>query len=72
MDVQTLGEKLRQFCLWFFWEREWSQEKILTLAGLILLVIVLRMIIKRTYRVKPVRTAKVIETCERKNNWRTG
>jgi hypothetical protein len=71
MDIQTLVEKLRQFCLWFFWEREWSQEKILTLAGLILLVIVLHLIIRRTYRLKPVKTVKAIEACERKN-WRTG
>jgi hypothetical protein len=70
MSIEVLVEKLRQFCLWFFWQREWTQEKILTLAILAALVLILRAIIKRTKRDDSVVKPKVIQTYEQRS-WRT-
>jgi hypothetical protein len=70
MSVSVLVEKLRQFCLWFFWDRQWPPEKILTLVILILLVIILRRVTKQrvgSYAVKKARAAAT-----EKKHWRTG
>ncbi|MHC4618881.1 MAG: hypothetical protein ACYTEQ_14140 [Planctomycetota bacterium] len=69
MDVQVLFEKLRQFCLWFFWQREWTREKILTLAILAVLVVILRAVIKRTKRDDSVVKPTAVEAYERRS-WR--
>lgn len=70
MSVPVLVEKLRQFCLWFFWDKHWPPEKILTIIILILLLIILRMATKQkagSYAVKKARAAPT-----EKKHWRTG
>lgn len=67
MIIQSIVEKLEQFYLSVFWEQGWSQERILTIAVLILLVIILRAIISRTNRDKSTKATDV----RRQQSWRT-
>jgi hypothetical protein len=70
MILQSVVERLEQFYLTVFWKQEWSRERILTIALLILFVIVLRVIIGRTNRYKSSKAAKTTEV-RRQQSWRT-
>ncbi|MHC4193050.1 MAG: hypothetical protein ACYS8I_01990 [Planctomycetota bacterium] len=70
MVIQNLAERLEQFYLSVFLKQEWSQEKILTIAILILLVIILRRMISRTNRYKSGKATKTTEAGQQKS-WRT-
>lgn len=71
MTLAMLVEKLKQFCLWFFWDMEWPKEKIIILGALILVLVALSAIVKRFK--KPASVAKATAaSAGPKKHWRTG
>ena len=71
MTLAMLVEKVRQFCLWFFWDMEWPREKIIILGALILVLVVLTALLKRFKKPGPVAGATAASTGQKKH-WRTG
>jgi hypothetical protein len=71
MTLAMLVEKLKQFCLWFFWDMEWPPEKIVILGALLLFLILLTAIVKRFKKPGPVAKAAGASASNKKN-WRTG
>ena len=70
MVIQNIVERLEQFYLSVFLKQEWSQEKILTIAILLLLVIILRRMITRTNKYKSGKASKTTEV-RQERSWRT-
>jgi len=71
MTLAMLVEKVRQFCLWFFWDMEWPKEKIIILGALILVLVVLTALVKRFKKPGPVARATAASRGDKKH-WRTG
>ena len=71
MTLAMLVEKLKQFCLWFFWDMEWPTEKIIILGALLLFLILLTAIVKRYKKPGPVAKAAAASAGNKKH-WRTG
>ncbi|HUT29500.1 MAG TPA: hypothetical protein VMX13_06895 [Sedimentisphaerales bacterium] len=71
MTIAMLVSKLKQFCLWFFWDMNWPKEKIIILGALILVLFVLTAIVKRFKKPAPV-AKTTAASAGQKRHWRTG
>lgn len=71
--MYLLMEKGKQFCLWFFWYREWPKEKTIILAALVVTLLLLRLIMKARYKHKmpSVQAEYSFEPIERQDDWRS-
>jgi hypothetical protein len=71
MTIAMLVGKLKQFCLWFFWDMTWPKEKIITLGVLILVLMILSAVVKHFKKVSPAGKTTAVPTGQRRH-WRTG